>query len=453
MAELSVRNEKPWLFLRRQGTEDLTNSKVENVIKETTEMADVVTVIRGGSGILQNMIQMYPYRTTNRELRELRQALLQLDPKVDELERINLDPETRAAILSKMRILVYAMYAEVESEWAASYVLTGSEEFLDLYFDSYDFPEKWKAITATVRGVLKELTSFSQSVTGGRSVEGVSSVLAADMYGLTTLGVAIGKDCNRALRKGLSVTFPITYAPNPVSSGTDHPGLVYRVESWTVDAESNAGKIRKRKLSARLECRQDGNDDAPQISKIYHITREARPRKLSRYPKERYAFITTSSGILQAQVRSVVPKDPPVGCWGEPLVGAGTLLERGHTDYDTDDDYVSQDYAVDIMLAKTSIEGLPVVGERCIRQLRVEGEKQERETYYVCFLETQQQKREILAIYRHNLKHGMSLTTSKPSGEEVPSEGLFHFLGVANHPVLRDLIVCSFVAMGLTSEL
>ncbi|KAL2649887.1 hypothetical protein R1flu_018015 [Riccia fluitans] len=449
MAERSTRIETARLFLRRQGTEDFANSKVENVIKEATEMADVVSVIRVGSGILQNMIQMYPYRTMNRELMELCQALLQLDLKVDEFERSDLDFETRAAILGRIRVLACETYSEVEREWAAKHALTGSDEFLDLYFDSYDNPQRWKANTAMVCRVLKDLTSFSQSV-GGANVEGVSGVLVAGLYGLTTLGMVIGKDCDRELRKGRSVNFPITYAPNPVCPGTNHTGLVYRVESWTVDAEGNCGRLRKRKLSARVECRQDEKDDVPQISKIYHITRETRPRKAGRYPKERYAFVTTSSGILQAQVRSVLPKDPPVGCWGEPLVGAGTLLERGHTDYDIDDDYVSQDYVVDIMLAKTAIEGLG--GEKCIRQLRVEGEKQFRETYYVCFVEAHR-KREILAIYRHNLKHGMSLTTSRKCRQEVASDGLFHFLGVANHPLLRDLILCSFVAMGLTSEL
>lgn len=88
------------------------------------------------------------------------------------------------------------------------------------------------------------------------------------------------------------------------------------------------------------------------------------------------------------------------------------------------------------MILKLDCSGQP----QELRKLTVEGKKHKSKVWYKCCVEL---TGEVLAIYRQKLRNR----------EGRKDEGVFHTLGIANHPELRDLIICSFVAMGLNSNL
>lgn len=83
------------------------------------------------------------------------------------------------------------------------------------------------------------------------------------------------------------------------------------------------------------------------------------------------------------------------------------------------------------MILKLDCMGQPIE----LRKLSLEGKKHKTKVWYKCCVEF---TGEVLAIYRQRRSN---------------KEGVFHLLGIGNHPELRDLIICSFVAMGLNSFL
>lgn len=203
---------------------------------------------------------------------------------------------------------------------------------------------------------------------------------------------------------------------------------IYTVREWRSHPEAETGTPSSFTLAASLECGGDQtNRKVLDISRIDSLEQRAS---------------VACSGSLQAEIRSV--RDPDglrirICCCKVTLWNTvtGALLRRAlyvEKSKEQGLKYAAQAYTLIISLERLVLEGL--VSGPPLKQLQVTGTKTDESIYYECCVKG---SKEVLATYRHGLPQ--------------PHHGVIVLLGIANHASLREIIVSTFVAMGLAKDL
>lgn len=243
------------------------------------------------------------------------------------------------------------------------------------------------------------------------------------LFGVNTLDLCTEGKLDKRLIKGDFINIPITGPENR---------LMYSVYLWVNDPKIVFRHMAKT-MSARVECKYqlDPLDEFNyHFPDVFDISMHAKGYNGKLFPKECTAFITLSD-VLQAQVKSYrpdcsFPKRP------------GGLLRRGavwglcKNTGQCNAHLRSEKYKAEIWFETAALQGL---GNMDLKVLRIQGIKQRKQLHYKCFVGA---TGEVLAVYRH---------------DKTAEQGKMHFLGMGNQQDVRDIIVSSFVALGLTSKL
>lgn len=207
----------------------------------------------------------------------------------------------------------------------------------------------------------------------------------------------------------------------PIKDANQTP--MYVVKTWI-------SKGRDYLLSAILQI---GQEESGGMAMEICLDAEAKNQNYVTLDRSHWTASLFLSGSLQAVLTSRYV--PLRACCNND--GAGTLLHRNPVRSVAGPGepprYPERNYSIEMRLA-TKVLDLGKEGGGRVHTIRIDGRKNQFKLRYVCFVD---QTKEVLAIYQH----------------WYPDRGNAKFVGVGNHPELRDLIMGAFVAMGLTSEL
>ncbi|KAL2614012.1 hypothetical protein R1flu_025704 [Riccia fluitans] len=328
----------------------------------------------------------------------------------------SLDVDQFENVLTKIRISSTKCYTMLEAVQARSWTESLLNQKMPFYddkpcdlikkqqFEYYDLIDELLGELCK-RGVRKaETDDINEAGSNETRVLGVSTLKAVPLS---------DKDDDSILLNGEKIRYKV------IEDSTEEIGLVYTLEmeiknfapglyNWLLQDRTH--------LSASLAV-NSGKCGIP--SRILQITEEDR----SSEGDNPTACISDDDGV----VGHVQTKNQS---W---FNNAGTILMRDHFRRSLilrlKNGYKPQVYDAEIIIRKDRLQSDDLL------KLHVVGKKFQYLTYYKCEIE---ESGEVLAVYRHR----------KPE-----ASGMLHFLGRANEAELQAIIVASFAALGLTSDL
>ncbi|CAM6090377.1 unnamed protein product [Calypogeia fissa] len=413
---------------RRSG---LWTGSMDVTIEQCT-VVDIVSIIDTTCETLTRLLDAgYGYR---RYYVLLLEALLKLLTCLKDVERQHPEALKRSGIFSQLKVSVSITYALVEKVSARQQLSIFLLKFKRLPCVTADAVQaNFKNQITETKTLLKEVQKTSELYDQAKNPMQVTAYSAESshsqpIYGINKLTVAA---CHQrsVILNGDKVTFLIRDSENNV---------VYTVQTWLNNPDSLFQRAKR--LSASVECSS---------GKMFNIGVPGYPNKEADL-QNRTALIV--SGFEQAQVRSFLPGAANKRNMGSGKRKAEALLQEDQpssTDQNSSryrkkcagellvhSNPKYQKYRGEIVMSNMVLK-LDCIGQPVeLRKLSLEGKKHKTKVLYKCCVEL---TGEVLAIYRQKRRN--------------KEEGVFHTLGIGNHPELRDLIICSFVAMGLNSNL